>query len=347
MAHRAVRQQQPVFRIVAAHGVDGALEILPRADDVVRMHRAFPMHVAARSAVLGLAEQLVGAVVPIEFVGVQIELPDADLGGVQRQREPTRQPLQLHLAAAQFVDVLQPLVDQAAGHDGRDQDQRAAGQDQQPQQPGIAGASIPAALWHGGDPPRAGRQHDVGDDGIVSAAVCASPKKRSPAPPLPSRPEMRDVDGQVVRRAVRCRDRAGPRRPPPRRCPRSSCSPWPSSTKTGKRPMKPLPPCTRSTGPASTSSPAVAGAQRRLALRVVLAVVQPDRRLVALERVTSVTTRSGAPAMFRSCDRVRRAGSTASSEKRLWVISGSVDSVATKPAHKLDVAVDVAFELGA
>ena len=155
MAHHAVRQQQPVFRVVAAHRIDRAPEIVPGVLDIVGMHPSFPIHVAAWSTILGQPEQLIGAVVPIKLVCFQVELPDPDPGGVQRQREPARQPLQLHLAAAQFVDVLEPLVDQPPRNDRWNEDQRPAGQDQQPQHPGICWEHVPAALWNCGDPPGA------------------------------------------------------------------------------------------------------------------------------------------------------------------------------------------------
>ena len=170
----AVVEQHAVLGLVASVGRDGPLEILARAGDVVGMQHALPMRIVARAAVGGIAAQFVHAVVPDQFVGLDVHLPDADLRGVERQLEPARQALQLDFAALQLADVLQPLADQTAGHDGRDHDQAAGEQDEQPELPDVGGGDVPAALGNRGDLPRARGQHDIGDDRIVLRRIGAA-----------------------------------------------------------------------------------------------------------------------------------------------------------------------------
>ena len=190
---------------------------------------------------------------------------------------------------------------------------------------------VPAASWESrqsaSDP--AG-QHDIGDDRIALRAPQRCRKNCAPSPPMASRPAMAIVDRQiwVEQPAVAIepvdidhrRDDAPEISGPP-----------PSSTNTGKRPMKPCPPCTRSTGPARISSPEsrarappraaprCCGSRARWRVRCLRADTSARRRGRARRRCSCSWRffgRTGSPPVPRSVP---------------GLMSGSVDSVATRP----------------
>ena len=130
-----------------------------------------PVGVAVPASGRRIAVELVHPVVPDQHVGVDVEVPDPDLGGVERQPEAARQPLELDLAVAQVVHVALALVDQAAGADHRADDQPAREQRQEPDRPDGRGPVAPAVRRRGGQGPVGARQRDGEEDRIAGQGI--------------------------------------------------------------------------------------------------------------------------------------------------------------------------------
>ena len=341
VAQLAAVEQHAVLGLVASVGRDGPLEILARAGDVVGMQHALPMRIVARAAIGGIAAQFVHAVVPDQFVGLDVHFPDADLRGVEGQLQPARQALQLDFAPLQLADVLHPLADQTAGHDGGDHDQAAGKQDEQPELPDVGRGDVPAALGNRGDLPRAGGQNDIGDDRIVLRRIGGA-EEPGALDALGVATGNGDLDRQILVEksavtieAVHIDDR-GDDTP---EC-LAAMAIADEHRQPGNEAAAALDQIDR---PGDDRLARIAGPQSRLALRRVLAVVEADRPLVALQGV------------HQRDDHVRRGGDVAQlrffGEQICRQLREAIllhlrlrRQRRDQAAQQLDVAVDVALE---
>ena len=167
MANRAVWQKQPVVGIVPAGLLDGMAEVLFGAREVLGMKGPAPALVVARAIVARQTVELVHPVVPDEPSRRDVVLPDADLGGVERKAEPSRQAVELALPAPQLEDVPAPLLDEPAGHHHRHHDEAACEHHRQPQQPDERRRFVPPVLRYRSNTPASRRELDIGDHRVV------------------------------------------------------------------------------------------------------------------------------------------------------------------------------------
>src|SRR5690242_13467077 len=103
------------------------------------------MRVVAGLAVLGMAVEIVHAIVPDQRVGIDVVLPDADLGGVEREPEAARQHIELLFALTQLADVFGSLVDEPASDEERDEDERTGDRNEDAEGQRAGQRRLPAA----------------------------------------------------------------------------------------------------------------------------------------------------------------------------------------------------------
>ena len=338
-----IAQVKSVLRFVAAFRAYRRFEILDRPLGVALVEPIPPMPVFANAAVERIIVELVHAVVPDQLLGVDVEVPHADLRGVEGEFEAPRQPLELPFAIAQTREVVASFLHQPPGEPGGNDDQEAGGENSQPQNPAVRRRRLPAAFGRGGDPPRSRGHAHVGDDRTVARdARLAEEADSFLAPRVRARD--RDVDRQIVADetavAVQPVDVDDRRNDAPERLVAAGLAG--EHRKTGDEAPAALDQVER-TGQHHVA--AVARAQRGFALLFVLAIVEPDHRLVTLQGIFQGHDETGgagdAPDPRAALQQIRaKLGEARLRDVRLG------GNVADEAANELDVAVDVALELG-
>lgn len=96
-----------------------------------------------------------------------LQLPDADIGGFERQIEPLRQLQELRFSRLQFGNVAVALAEQQRSEEDRDDDDAPGGNDDQPQLRPIFRYRIPAIFRDGGELPFAAGEADLPADRIL------------------------------------------------------------------------------------------------------------------------------------------------------------------------------------
>ena len=194
VAHAAAGQHQPVVGDIAAGDLDRLAELGLGAGEIVRVQPVAPVGVVVRGGRRRIAVELVHPVVPDQHVGIEVEVPDPDLRGVEREPQPARQLRELGLAVAQRaivccrsstrrrVRIIGPTISAAASSVSSRIGQRAAGRGSQPP----AGAACSAQ-----SPPGSATGTSTGTPIAASAPAMRSAPGPPPAPapgPASARP---------------------------------------------------------------------------------------------------------------------------------------------------------------
>ena len=314
----AVRPDDPVLRDEA-----GRCRPPPRCASAIARSRSSGCSTPVQSASLkspvrlGKAEERLGAVVPEQLVRREVDVPDPDVGGRQRELQPPGEPRQLRLAVADQRELVLPRGDEPRRPEDRRDDQQAGQHEQRPRQPD-AGRAGPAALRDRGDLPGAERQRDPGGHRVPREDRRVAEEDLAVRDAAVA-PDERDVERQVrVGEAARPIE-ARPGRSPSRRCPRTGAPCVSAPTKTGVRDdeaaaalhqVEPARPARWCRARAPSPPPGVWSG--------VVEVVEPDDA-ASLPSVgySMVTTRLGAAAMLRISPRPRISSAPRRAKSRL------------------------------
>ena len=298
------------------------------------------MLVIARLAVLGMAVEIVHAIVPDQGVGVDVVFPDAHFRGVERETETARQDVELMLPVAERADVLLPLAEEEAGKEQRHQHKRRGQSDDQPKDQWIRSRCSPAACWTRRDLPGAARQHDFGDDRLIGEHI-GTAEEYGTIGARAVRAAQGNVEGLcwISQAAIGVEafgvDHGGDDAP--------EFAPAAAVGKHRKAPDEGAAALHEIDRPCQNQSPGIAGQVGRRALRRVPSVVEPDRLFVAGQGVHQLdleARRSSEVAQLRSFGE-QLAGEprkTRLAHRRLG------DERRHEAAHQLQIAVDVAFK---
>jgi hypothetical protein len=124
MAHIAVRHDDAILRTVFEVFVQRLEQGERGWGDVVGVNSPPPIGVAWCAIAGRQAVQMVHSLVPGTLLRVEVDLPNADLGGFERQIEPMRYGQKFPFAGSQRRNVALAFVDEAAGQQNRDDDDR-------------------------------------------------------------------------------------------------------------------------------------------------------------------------------------------------------------------------------
>ncbi len=157
VANLAVRSDDAVLRDEAAAPVRRLAGLGDRPRAVLRVQRRGPVRLAEEPLPPGIAEERPHPLVPDQLVGRQLDVPDPDARGRDRELEPPREPRQLGLPLADHRD---PALARLGGPRRSDDRQHHAdrGQREQRAQPPGRGRRRPAAARNRRDLPCPVRQ---------------------------------------------------------------------------------------------------------------------------------------------------------------------------------------------
>ena len=167
-----------------------------RTRPVVGVDGADPVRLAEVALAIGKAEQRAGPLVPQQVVGREVDVPDADVRGRQRELQAPGQARQLGLALTDLDETGLTRRDEPPRRQDRQDDDEAREREDQPLPPGIR--RRPSPLRHGGERPVPDRQRDLHPERIAVEDARVPEEDDRPEVTVVAA-DQRQVDGQVGR----------------------------------------------------------------------------------------------------------------------------------------------------
>ncbi|MCY1521185.1 hypothetical protein D9M68_559860 [compost metagenome] len=158
VAQGSVRQHDPVLRAIFQAVVQAAEQRVGGDADVLRMHCCAPLLIGRFLQMDLQPMQVEHAIVPGALLRFDVDLPDADLGRVEREVQPVGERHHLPFPRFQLGNVALPFVEEPAGQEDRDYHDCDSGGDRQANGIDVFGKLVPLANRHGCELPSATRQ---------------------------------------------------------------------------------------------------------------------------------------------------------------------------------------------